>query len=211
MTSQWRVPRLWPGQTCFILGGGPSLKKIDVNRLRGEHVIAINNAYKLGTWIDVMFYGDCPWLDDEEHHRGDLRRWPGLKVTTCQRHDKEPGIHRLRKIQGRQNLSLDSGQLSWNLSSGAAAINLAYHFGVKRIVLLGYDMHDRNGLNWHPDHVFKDVNARTFKRYLTGFPLLAQSIAAQGVEVLNATPGSDLLVWPIVDPETVLPPLKVPA
>jgi len=58
----WRVPRLWPGGECFILGGGPSLKDVDMSRLKGHRVIAVNNAFKLADWIDVMFFGDPRWL-----------------------------------------------------------------------------------------------------------------------------------------------------
>ena len=49
---------MWDGGECFLLGGGPSLHEVDVNRLRGRRVIAINQGYKLGDWIDVLFFGD---------------------------------------------------------------------------------------------------------------------------------------------------------
>ena len=54
----WTAPRIWDGGECFILGGGPSLAAVDVGQLRGRRVIAVNQAYKLGDWIDVLFFGD---------------------------------------------------------------------------------------------------------------------------------------------------------
>ena len=57
-SDRWTAPRMWDGGECFLLGGGPSLHEVDVNRLRGRRVIAINQGYKLGDWIDVLFFGD---------------------------------------------------------------------------------------------------------------------------------------------------------
>jgi len=54
----WTAPRIWDGGECFILGGGPSLRVEQVSSLQGHRVIAVNQAYKLGNWIDVLFFGD---------------------------------------------------------------------------------------------------------------------------------------------------------
>lgn len=54
----WKAPSMWDGGQCFILGGGPSLTVEQVESLRGRRVIAVNQAYKLGDWIDVLFFGD---------------------------------------------------------------------------------------------------------------------------------------------------------
>lgn len=62
----WTVPgEAWAGQTAFILGGGPSLKGFDVERLRGRgKVIGVNNAgIDLAPWCNVLFWADKRWLD----------------------------------------------------------------------------------------------------------------------------------------------------
>lgn len=202
----WTVPRMWPGRTVYILGGGPSLAAVDVNRLRHERVIAVNNAYKLGWWIPVLYFGDCRWL---KWHTENLKHWPGLKVTTCDQHLSELGrqlnIKVVRKKNAPDGLFRDRSIMAWNLSSGACAINLAVHLGAQRIVLLGYDMRKIDGHNnWHTEH----PNAAThdpYQKFVTRFGAIARDLKALGVHCVNSTPGSALTDFPIVDPAAVLP------
>ena len=68
----------WTGQTCCILGGGPSLRGFAADRLRGRRVIGINEAgLTLVPWCDVLMWADQRWLDwnkDRLHlHTGALK------------------------------------------------------------------------------------------------------------------------------------------
>ena len=97
-------------------------------------------------------------------------------------------------------------RLAWNLNSGACAINLAVHFGVRRIILLGFDMHSVDGQpNWHKEHGPRNKNFEPWPRYLQVFPAIAADLKALGIECINATPGSAIREFPIIDPEGVLP------
>jgi len=209
--GMWRVPRIWNGGTCFMLGGGPSLRAIDVDRLRGHHVISINISYKIAPWADAMFFADCRWLPT---HGDGLVDFPGLKVTCCSQHVNKPGIKVVVKKNAPYGLARDPHQLFWNLSSGACAIGLAVHLGARRIVLLGYDMRrvdERN--NWHDDYP-KMTGKRIrnpYPRFLKPFPAIAAALNDRNIECINATPGSELREFPIVEPETVLPPKVEPA
>ena len=198
----WTVPELWSGGTCYILGGGPSLARVPLERLHDLRVIAVNNAYQLGDWIDVMFYGDCRWF---KWHCQALLDFPGLKVTACDSHRDMPGIRAVKRQTAPFGIATAKNRLGWNLSSGACSINLAVHFGVKKIVLFGFDMRivdDKN--NWHEDH--KDSpNKNPYQRFMRTFPKIAEDLKELGVECVNATPGSALDVFPIVKPEEVLP------
>ncbi|MHC5035412.1 MAG: hypothetical protein ACYTFZ_10285 [Planctomycetota bacterium] len=199
------MPKMWPRGECFILGGGPSLRLIDVERLRGRRVIAVNQAYQLGKWIDVLFYGDCRWL---LWNQKELLDWPGLKVTCCEAHNGKPGIRAVLRESRPFGICRDPSRVSWNLSSGAAAINLAVHFGVRRIVLLGYDMRKiEDEHNWHDEYKKRiNINAKRdpYQRFLRPFPDIAKGLERAGVECVNATPGSAIGQFPIVDPEEVL-------
>ena len=200
--SLWRAPQLWPRGECFILGGGPSLKKIDLNLLKGRRVIAVNNAYNLGDW-DVMFFGDCRWFI---YHKEALLNFAGLKITTCQQHINQPGIKVIKRTNSPQGISRDPGIVRWNLSSGGCALNVATHFGVKRIILLGFDMRVVDDkFNWHEDHP-KQTNLRfnPYPRFLRPFPLIADDLKKLNIECLNATEGSALDAFPKVSLEEVL-------
>ena len=200
----WRVPRLWPGGECFIIGGGPSVKHVDVDALRGRRVIAVNMAYKLGDWIDVLFFGDCRWLRDNV--KG-LSTFAGLKVTTCEQHRGRPGIHVVKRRNSPQGLSSDPATVTWNLSSGACAINLAVHFGVKRIVLLGYDMKSQGATHhWHDYYVpaRKGKRYNPYTRFTKPFPSIAEALKKKKIECVNACDDSALNVFPVIKLEDVL-------
>lgn len=201
----WTVPRLWPGSTIYMLGGGPSLKGLDISCLQGQRVIAVNNAYRLAPWADVMFFGDCRWY---EWHRNELGDFAGLKVTSCEAHANKPNLRVLRRRNSPEGINTNPQFLSWNKSSGACALNLAYHLGAGKIVLLGYDMRRVDDkCNWHDDHpIAKNPHHNPWERFLRPFPAIARDFERLHVEVVNATPGSALEVFPIVEPETVLPP-----
>lgn len=198
----WTVPAIWPGGTCYILGGGPSLARVPMERLHDLRVIAVNNAYQLGDWIDVMFYGDCRWFN---WHGKALLNFSGLKVTACESHRDRPGIRAVKRQNSPHGITTRKDRLSWNLNSGACAINLAVHFGVKKIVLFGFDMRlvdDKS--NWHEAH--KDSPSKNpYQRFLKPFPNIARDLERLGVECINATPGSAIDVFPIVEVEDVLP------
>ena len=54
----WIPPQIWKGQTVFILGGGPSLNEANLDLIHDRRVIGVNNAYQLGSWVDVCWFGD---------------------------------------------------------------------------------------------------------------------------------------------------------
>lgn len=192
---------MWEKSECFILGGGPSLADVDVECLRGRRVIAVNNAYRLADWIDVLFFGDCRWYPV---HRQALLSFAGLKVTRCEQHVDKPGIRVIKSRNTPRGLSRDQGVVGWNLSSGACAVNLATLFGARRVVLLGYDMRKVNGENnWHRDYQTK-ARHDPYARFLTAWPAIARDAKAMNVEIVNATPGSALDLFPIVDLRDVL-------
>jgi hypothetical protein len=56
--DMFNPPKIWKGRVAFILGGGPSLNDVDFALIKEERVIGVNNAYKLGAWVDVCYSGD---------------------------------------------------------------------------------------------------------------------------------------------------------
>jgi hypothetical protein len=194
----WRAPRVWRGDTCWILGGGPSLLDFDLTLLQRHRTIAVNNAYKVAPWADAMIFGDCRWYPD--HGRG-LGSFAGLKVTTCCTWEREPGIRIMHKELAPYGISEELGTLRWNLSTGACALNLAFHLGASRIVLAGFDMHKGSDgrKNFHDDYG-PFTGRDPFRRFLLPFPAIKADLDRLGVEVINATPGSALTLWPIADP-----------
>lgn len=199
----WAVPRLWPDGECFILGGGPSLEDVDLRLLEGKRVIAVNNAYELGDW-DVMLFGDCAWMRYKGQagrpHKECLLQWAGLKVHSCAGGEKIPGVKVMPRFHKMTGICRNPRKLSWNFNAGLCAVNLAYHFGVKRIVLLGFDMRQVEGKhNWHMDHPHSGRKSyNPWPRFLEKSPDIARDLKELGIECLNATPGTALEEFPVV-------------
>lgn len=214
--NYWTVPREWPGETVFLLAGGPSLTGFDPEILRGRgRVIAINNSYVLCPWADALYFCDVSWW---KHHRDEvLKTFTGKHMISMGM--SGDGVRRLRN-SGLAGLETDPGGLRHGTNSGYQAINLAYHFGAKRIVLLGYDMRvnasQTNGrkterAHWHQGHPWNHIDYPAYERimkenWLPRFSLLAEPLASAGVEILNATPGSALTCWPMRSLEDILQP-----
>jgi hypothetical protein len=209
--KHWMVPPEWMGETAFLLGCGPSLNDVPVERLRGR-IIAINDAYLKAPWADVLYFCDLPWWRKNQHEVREVFR--GRRIVTMI--NFIPGVHTLR-CTGEEGLDTDPGALRSGLNGGFQAIHLAYHFGAKRIVLLGYDMravlpvgresqNENKLVHWRPrtgDNAARQEHLmRT--RMLPKFNSLTAPLAAAGVQVVNCTPGSALRVWPQVPLSEVL-------
>lgn len=198
----WVPPQIWSSR-AYILGGGPSLSKIDVDRLRGQNVIAVNNAYKLGDWIPFVYFGDRAWFN---WHEEEVLKHPGILVTACPDlwKTQAQGVKWMER-GARGVYDSRPGYMTYGHSSGHAAICLAVDLGAKEVVLFGFDMHARHGHNWHNEHRREVPSSIYSSNFYKPMQKLAVSLKDMGISVLNATPGSALDLFPIVDPEEVLP------
>ena len=195
------VPVMCPGGTVAILGGGPSLTQADVDycRSRADAVIAINTSYLLAKWAPCLYAADHKWWD---WHRG-APDFPGLKYALQKEASKWPGVQILQNT-GKTGLEVQPTGLRTGNNGGYQAINLAVHFGAKRIILLGYDMQSTGGKrHWFGDHPKKsDGNYETF---LQAFPALIEPLKQIGVSVINCTRVTKLQCFPCQPLEEALP------
>lgn len=186
----WHVPPEWKGERCFIFGGGPSLKGFDGARVRGRgRVIAINNAgFDLVPFADVLFWSDKRWLDwnagrlSEHHGRYKIsRKFPHIDV----------GEHDVKTVKFRPSLtfSYNRAQVGGHCS-GSSALNLAGHFGIREVILLGFDM--RTNGNYHTDHKLPAQPNQHAEKFIPHLNLMAPVLADNGIRVINCTMGSAL-------------------
>jgi uncharacterized Rossmann fold enzyme len=210
----WQIPKLCKGGAVILLGGGPSLPSlIDGIRFVNAYVIAINDAFRLYPDADMLFFGDTKWY---WWNKGDVDGFNGLKVT-CDRQRKASKVAKdgkifpsVRKVAKGVELNIvrtckgyglrtESDRINFNSSSGAAAINLAYHLGAKEVVLVGYDMRLINGeRNWrrHPNQ--GDGPQKGYEKFLGPFDKIAPDALEVGLNIINATPGSGLKHFPFM-------------
>lgn len=220
--KDWTVPRMWAGCTAFIIGGGSSLNStglewskvtsqqildkinLDLKSIRDKRktnlssarAIGVNDAFLLGDWVDVCWFGDTRWYD---WNRPKLLDFPNIKACCCPALGKppRPGIKVLKRINV-PGLTRDAQSVSWNRSSGSSAISLAVHFGVKRIVLLGFDMDTKRGAhNWHSNHKVKGHSPTSpYSRFLKPFDAIAKDAKDMGVEIVNCNMDSKITQFP---------------
>jgi hypothetical protein len=201
------VPEDWLGATVVLIGGGPSLTPAQVEACRNRtdengcrvRVVAINNAYALAPFADVLYFCDDKWW--QWHHKK-LGEWRG-EIWRLQGglHDfGDARIKVLRNLDQHGGLSARRDGLHTGQNSGYQAIGYAVHRGAKRILLLGYDMKSdlvggRPKTHWFGDHP-GGTSPDIYRTFLPHFDTLVKPLAALGVEVLNCTPGSALKTFP---------------
>lgn len=188
----WSVPYEWEGETVYVIGGGPSLRGFDWERLRGKRVIATNNSGFRVPWADVMYWADLRWY---EWNKDRLSEFKGKYLVTKSRPPKRDDLD-IKVIQHRfHGLSHDPSIVAgW--CGGSNAINLAYLFGATRIILLGFDM---TGGNFHNEHRVDTIEDFYKAKFIPAIELMAKHLGQAGIEVINANPSSQLKCFPIVN------------
>lgn len=203
----------WSGATVVIAATGPSLTEdvvgaIAVARLAGAvRVIAVNDAYRLMSWADVLYACDAKWWN---HHTPDFagEKWsarPWDKHVASGDVGDE-GKDELARDQGvtliearlSDRWSTDPSWITYGSNSTFQAVGLALHWiaPAGKIVLVGCDMRTvgkgkdarRHFFGDHPEPL---SNAADFRKFIPSFDAAAKHLAP-GVEIINATPGSAL-------------------
>lgn len=182
----------WEGDTLVIVASGPSAGTVPLERARGKaRVIAINTSWRLAPWADMLFACDAKWWD---RHRG-CPEFEGEKLTIERPAAERWGLNMVRCMKPDDRLYLEpKGTVGWGGNSGFHCLNLAVQFGVRRVLMVGYDMQVRGGLHWHGAHPAgmsnpTAANAARWRRAIDG---AAKLIREQGVEAINCSPVSAL-------------------
>jgi len=193
------IPPLYKGRTVYILASGPSLHQLDgKDWLRGRACVAVNSSMFVGNYIDVLFFGDAKWY---WWNKSAVDMFPGYKFSmNLERKGRQEsiagqsGITILSQDRKKAGLETKPDKLCFNGSSGACALNLAYHLGAARMVLLGFDMqqvgNDRNYIH-HPIR-----GSLKYAGMIKRMKVLSQDLQAAGIPVFNATENSALPWFP---------------
>lgn len=124
------------GLTICCIASGPSLTEEDCKLIEesGLPTIAINNAWKLARFCEVLYAADFKyWNAYLESIDIDAEFW------TCSK--------RARDIFG-----INHHDKNGAVCSGARAIEFAIEQGAKKIILIGYDNSLKNGIHFDGKH-----------------------------------------------------------
>jgi hypothetical protein len=218
----------YDGFTGILIGTGPSindeqLKLVESYRKLDKcRVFTINNAYEKAHFSDVHFSGDGSWWQLYYPRVESLRNHKANKYTWYPEVARRFNINYIAGALRKDGLSFDPSIIHIN-GSGPSSINLALHYGIKKLLLIGHDMKyasDYDGRNRRtgstPRHYFSEYPEPLQQWPKVGvgdsapgvldclikiYKRMSHDLEKTGMDVINCTPGSALTVFPMSDLE----------
>lgn len=180
------------GHDFVIVASGPSLTKEQVDYSKGKaKVIVVNDNYKMAPWADYLYACDSHWW---EWHRKYLINFKGKKFTQDQAWP-DAQLEELRleqnftvlKSVAKPGLSLEPGIIHQGANSGYQAINLAYHLGASRAILIGYDqgLSADGKAHWFGDH--PNGVKSNYSSWVKNYESLAEHAKEIGFPIINCS------------------------
>ena len=213
------------GERCFVVGNGPSLKNTDVSKLKDEFTFGMNRVYlAFEDWgfqtsflvsINDLVIEQC--IDDFlalEMPR--FFSWHSRKFFTLDTYERESAPTFLFTTYTGPKFATDvTGRLWEGATVTFACLQLAYHMGFEKVILIGVDhsfaakgkpnatvVSQGDDLSHFDPRYF----GKGFRWQLPdlgtseqGYWLARQTFEAAGRQVVDATVGGKLQVFPKVE------------
>lgn len=195
-----------------IIASGPSLTKEQINYCYGKAIIiAINDNYQLCPWADYLYACDPHWWERHQDNPA-LLNFRGKKYTQDKNWNDSPNyakIHEKHDIttiesRGGNGLSLDKNYIYQGSHSGYQAINLAYHLGAKKIILIGYDQKPSAEGQYHWFKNYEGMCKSNYNSQTSALITIADHAPELGLEIINCTIDTALTCFPKKDLKDVL-------
>lgn len=204
------------GETCIILGNGPSLKGQDLSQLAFARTFCLNRGYLM--WNEQRLEPDYFVAVNDlvlEQFHAEIAALGCPLFLPWRHHHRFSGCERATFIEMRWKKAFftDVTRGLWpGATVTAAALQIAYHMGFSKVILLGIDHRFAQAGPAHHEVVQQDDDASHFapdyfgKGVRWNLPDLAQSEHAyalarsayetDGRVVIDATPGGCCEVFP---------------
>lgn len=198
---RWKPERELEGATVYIIGGGPSLRGFNWERLAKERTVGCNAAYTHGAALCnyCLFSDELFW----KHNSEGLEQYAqlgGKPVTHCEYVPADrPWLASMARNLTTMTADGYSLYQGYGGNSGSAAIHLALLLGAKRVLLLGFDgkLGADGKSNWH-ERTLERPNAAVYTKFEEAFDYIAANFKRvfPGTEVLNCNPDSAYRQFP---------------
>ena len=212
------------GQRCFIIGNGPSLKQTDLTRLRGEVTFGMNRFYML---FEELGFTTTYFLSVNslviEQCAADLLRLPLPKFVSWRSRGviqpAEDLIYLHTTFTGPRFARDARGRLWEGATVTYVALQLAFYMGFRQVILIGVDHNFTTqgkpnttvvSQGDDPNHFSPGYFGKGFRWQLPdletserAYHMARQAYQQSGREVLDATVGGKLSVFPKVDYNTL--------
>jgi len=212
------------GETAVLVATGPSLTDEQLTLVKEHHdagncrVFTINNVYQRVPWTDVHISCDAPWWRWYGERSKELLALPCPKYTWYPELADRFNIDYIKGIN-KPGLSTDPSVVHINHGSSPMCVNLALHYGIKRLLLIGHDMKyaadynpkkrdhgstPRNYSDEYPGTVqhWPSVKVGLYKPgvndgLIETYNNMVPQLKKLGMEVINCTPDSALTTFPM--------------
>lgn len=209
------------GKRAFIIGNGPSLKQTDLARLKGEFTFGLNRIYLI---FPELGFGTTYFVSVNnlviEQCINDISALPMPKFLSWRSHRFFPTgplpATFLYTTYDNPAFARDVRHRVWESATVTyVALQLAFHMGFEQVILVGVD-HNSNvpgqanttivSQGDDPNHFNRGYFGKGFRWQLPdfemseiGYRLARQAYEADGRQVLDATIGGKLTVFPKVN------------
>ncbi len=213
------------GERCFILGNGPSLKHTDISRLKNEYTFGMNRVYlAFPKWgFPTTYFLSVNSLVIEQC-ADDIRALPVPKFLSWRSRDliqPAPDTIFLHTTYTGPTFARDARKRLWEGATVTyIALQLAFHMGFETTILIGVDHNfttqgqpnatitSKGNDRDHFDPSYFGAGFRwqlpDLKTSERAYKLAHQTYLSAGRQVLDATIGGKLTVFPKVDYNTLL-------
>jgi hypothetical protein len=140
MTTTWKIPADWQGETVAVLASGPNMSQDVADSLREHRRIVVNYTHRLAPDADMLVAMDGNWPQE-------YRDFAGLRVTGI----KDDTLDALYIGPRWEPVRLDANTVIEIHNSGLTAVRIAALMGASRIIMAGFD--PENPRHWYDDHV----------------------------------------------------------
>jgi hypothetical protein len=227
-TSRSRMRAMYnihQGQRCFIIGNGPSLKQIDLSKLQGEFTFGLNRIYLLFPELgfNTSYFVSINDLVIEQCAQ-EIAALPIPKFLAwhSNRHFQRfpDDLVFLYTTYTGAGFAYDMTRRVWEGATVTnVALQLAFYMGFRQVILVGVDHNftDKGKANQtvvsggdDPNHFSPAYFGKGFRWQLPdldtseiGYSLAHKAYHRAGREILDATAGGKLMIFPKVDYKTL--------
>ena len=214
------------GQRCFIIGNGPSLKETNLDYLRDEYTFGLNRIYMLFPELGftTSFYLSVNSLVIEQC-ADDIRALPMPKFVSWRSRNLIRPSHDMAFLHTTYSGPKFAHDVRGRLWEGATvtyvALQLAYYMGFDQVILIGVDHSfvSQGKPNTtvvsqgdDPNHFHAGYFGKGFRWQLPdldtserAYLMAREAYEGDGRQVLDATIGGKLTVFPKIDYASLFP------
>lgn len=204
------IPEKYTGEAAVLFATGPSLNKKDIDLVKKYHSEGIvkafgcNDSYRVVSFLDVLYACDGRWWD---YHYDKVKATCKADLWTQELYTRKK--HKdINYTPGKfaQGVSLNPNIIHYGSNSGFQLLNIALLMGVRKFLLVGYNMGVNGNTHFfgmHPAECSKGPSP--WPKFIQAFKTIQPKVRNN---IINCTEPSGLTFLKYMDLEEALEKIK---